>query len=52
MDGWAGGGGCRGGLAGGEDRKQEEEFGTLGVAEARGWQTINMSLKDHDSKKA
>lgn len=30
--------GWLGGMWGGEDRKQEEEFGTLGVAEVRGWE--------------
>lgn len=41
-----------GGGGGVEDRKQEEEFGTLGVAEVRGWKTINTTLKDDDFKKA
>lgn len=41
-----------GGGGGGEDRKQEKEFGTLGVAEVRGWKTINTSRKDGDFKKA
>lgn len=35
-EGWGGGG---------EDRKQEEEFGTLGVAEVRGWENNQYASK-------
>lgn len=34
------------------DRKQEGEFGTLGIAEVRSWKTINTALKEADLKEA